>query len=430
MAETATAPIREFTPRPFGVGDTLHFLHIPKTAGRSVRVVLEEQFDFGQQFPGVVLAQLVARPPSEVRQWRLFCGHYGKYLHTLLGFEPTVITFLRDPIARSISHYRDLKTRENSWLHEYVNTHTFDEFVADEMMSSELINLQCRFLALDDIDADHYGYSRQRLDDLPGLRRKYLDRGMFDRAMETLDSLAFVGLQERFDDSLQLLAATFGWQPPRRAPKRNTARAPFDESEISQSTLDHLAELTAHDRELYDHAAKRFEAEFAAIDAAALDAAYAQRLGSLPKTDQVRLGFGKAINGRGWHGRERVGGGVVRWTGPDATASLDLPLITSRRLRLRFHCGAEEIDVVESLRVRVNGAEVPARSWQIEDPATAARVFDVMLPIELLARGAAFTRIEFEVDRVTGPEDRAEGAEEKRRLGLRFHWLEVFPDEH
>jgi hypothetical protein len=414
---------------PLGADEQLHFLHIPKTAGRSVRAVLEGHFDWDKICPGTVLPDLLGRSSQDLNNWRLYCGHYGRYIHRLLALPPVEITFLRDPIARSVSHYRDLKTREDTWLYEYVNTHSFDEFVLDPVTSTELLNLQTRYLALDHIDDDYFGYSRQRESDLPGLIAKYTSGELLERAMRNLDAMAFVGLQERFDESLALLAATFGWSPPREAPRQNTAKTPFDPSTISPRAMERLREVTALDQQVYDHAAERFAANMDSVTPERVEASYARCMGERPRVSELHLGFEKAFEGRGWYDRERGADGVVRrWTGPEPTAWIDLPLETSQPLRLRFKVGAQSLDVIQGSRVALNGVEIPADSWPLALPETPKRVFDLTLPAEALAASREFGRIEFRLPRTVTPANEFPGSDDRRSLGLYFEWLEVFPD--
>ena len=413
---------------PLRPDERLHFLHIPKTAGTSVRIFVQNHFDWADACPGTELRDLYALSTGELEKWRLFCGHYGRYIHRLLSRPPVEFTFLRDPIARSVSHYRALKSREGTWLHEFVNTHSFDEFVLDPTTSTELMNLQTRYLVLDDIDNDYFGYSRQREDALPELTARFTDDALCERAIRNLEAMAFVGLQERFDESLRLLAATFGWTPPRVAPRENIGTASFDPATISDRGMERLREITALDQRLYDHAAARFAAVADAMPAERCDAAYAAAMAGRPRLRELRLGFERSFEGRGWYDRERGSDGIYRrWIGPDAVAWMDLPLETSRPLRLRFGAGAQTLDVIQGVRILVNGVAIPMESWPLVLPEKPRRVFNLTIPTAALAARREFTRIEFRLPRTVCPAEEFEGARDKRRLGLYFEWLEIFP---
>ena len=436
MQDTMPQPARReahaasWRPRgPLRPHEALYFLHIPKTAGRSVAAMLSEHFPLGEIFPCDTLPQILARPPSELERWRLYCGHFGKYLTTVLGRRPVLTTFVRDPIARSISHYRDMKLREDVWLYEWVNNHSFDEFVLDEVASVELVNLQTRYLALDDIEEDYFGYSRDRLTDPRLLHRKYADTFLLDRALETLENAAFVGVQERFDESLQLLAATFGWRMPAHAPRLNVAREPFDMSGISPAAMERLEEITSLDRELYRVATERFSSIAGQITREHRERAYADAMLGRERLGSVKLGFEQGFEGEGWLPREQGPDGVIRrWTGPGTVASMDLPLRTDGRLRLRFLAGAQAAEVLAGVRVVVNGVGAPLSSWRVADAPGAKVVFDAVLAPEVLRLNGAYTRLEFHVPRTVTPAEEIRGSTDQRSLGLFFHWLEIVPD--
>ena len=106
---------------------------------------------------------------------------------------------------------------------------------------------------------------------------------------------------------------------------------------------------------------------------------------------------------------------------------MDLPLETSRPLRLRFGAGAQTLDVIQGVRILVNGVAIPMESWPLVLPEKPRRVFNLTIPTAALAARREFTRIEFRLPRTVCPAEEFEGARDKRRLGLYFEWLEIFP---
>lgn len=178
----------------------LIFLHLPKTAGTTFDAVLSRQFRPEQihmlrserwletlaAFPSLPLAQREAI--------RLLKGHQPFGLHVHLAPGARYLTVLRDPVARVVSHYRYVvATRhprfyprieaEGLDLHGYVTRHP----------SGELENGQTRWLS-------------GRLDDAP------LDETDLARARRHLaEHFAWVGVAERFDESLVELALRQGW---------------------------------------------------------------------------------------------------------------------------------------------------------------------------------------------------------------------------
>lgn len=85
------------------------FLHLPKTAGQSVRVFLNRSFPKRLMFPGQVDSHLALYSKSDLKQFSIFSGHFSWALLDCLGDDALFFTILRDPAARIISFYRHLR---------------------------------------------------------------------------------------------------------------------------------------------------------------------------------------------------------------------------------------------------------------------------------------------------------------------------------
>ncbi|QKK06804.1 MAG: sulfotransferase family 2 domain-containing protein [Planctomycetota bacterium] len=410
-----------------GPDERLYFLHIPKTAGTSLRTFLESRFDFEEVCPILKLNGLLPFSPTELDKYRLFCGHHGLYIRSLLRSEPVMLTVLRDPLQRTISHFRHLQATEKDWLHETVKHMTFEEFVMSEHGVVELLNFQTRYLVLDDIRDDFFGHSALRRRGVHELERKYGDPSLVDRAKALLDRIAFVGIQEQFDETLRLLSYTFGWPPVESFPSFNSAKVPFDASQLTDEVVGRVRELTTIDQEVYDYGAELFRSRLAALDTAEEERSYREVMASRPRESRVAFGFDRAILGTNWLVRERSDGPWHRWSGPTRVTTMDLPLATERPLVLRFRAGARTREVLDSVEVFVNDERVPQRWWNTEDPPKGRRVFEASLSPEVLGRNPAYTRIRFEVERAIVPAEEWPGEKDRRSLALYFHWLEVFP---
>lgn len=412
---------------PLARDEKLYFLHIPKTAGTSLRTYLESHFHVDEVCPHLTIPEILPHPPSSLRRYRLFCGHHGMHLPRLIRDDPIIVTILREPIERCISHFRHIQSEKQDWLHEQVRSMTFEEFVMSDHGVIELLNFQTRFLVEDNLRRDYFGHSDLRVSDLVALEAKYSDPARLDRACDLLDRAAFVGIQERFDDALRLLAHTFGWSPVTTFPKYNAARVKFDPSSLTPAVLERLNELTRLDRALYDHARRIFESRFAAITPEAIENAYREVMLAHPRLDRVFYGFEQPISGDNWLPRERSDGQWRRWSGPGTVTTLDLPLATERPLVLRFLVGAQTFDVIESMRLFVNGVEQHPEWWPMHDPPQAQRTCEVILEPDLLRLNPAYTRLTFQVNRVVVPAREWRGHEDTCSYALHFFWLEVSP---
>ncbi|HZW10219.1 MAG TPA: sulfotransferase family 2 domain-containing protein [Phycisphaerales bacterium] len=233
-------------------GGPLYFLHIPKTAGTSLAAWLESQFPADAVCPWRTLQQILAAPRDRLARYRLFAGHLGMYLPRLMSARVAIVTMLRDPLSRSVSHYRDIVARVLHPLHARVRAMSFEEFVHSTLGEAELLNLQCRYLALDDIEADYDAHHRSFASDPCALRAKYTDSALLSRAFANLKTFECVGVCERADEAAAAIARRFGWPAPGPLARLNGATSPFDARDLTPKAIQRVRDLTAMDRELYE----------------------------------------------------------------------------------------------------------------------------------------------------------------------------------
>ena len=103
------------------------FLHIPKTAGTTLRHIIDDQYGqenvltYYNQNSNHLLdnleALLMVKP-----QYKALIGHYYFGVHAKFRFPATYITFLRHPVARTISQYKE-------WLRNLVNSHETSTYI-------------------------------------------------------------------------------------------------------------------------------------------------------------------------------------------------------------------------------------------------------------------------------------------------------------
>ena len=169
-------------------GEQFFFMHIPKTGGTTVRHILMNHFPEGSYYPsqkeliennGSYLTQKqLVQNDSDILSRSLIMGHYNIKLVRHLNPNVKVITFLRNPIDRIYSHLKHIALNDP----DYSDT-SLDK-IAEEKISN-ICNIQSKML----------GFSQNKLVEL----------------RENIAGLDFIGIQEHFDESLEMLNGAFEW---------------------------------------------------------------------------------------------------------------------------------------------------------------------------------------------------------------------------
>jgi Sulfotransferase family len=166
----------------------LIFVHVPKAGGSTLRSIMQRNV--------LKEERLAANQPAAAMmdpELRLFSGHIRFGLHHGLLRPAQYVTMLREPLSRYISDY-------------FFAFQSFDHRLRDEIRSGSL--------SLERVMTDGRYHDRLALiRQTTGLDRPAAEDA--DSAAEILeDSYTVVGLMERFDESVLLLAHVMGWSPP------------------------------------------------------------------------------------------------------------------------------------------------------------------------------------------------------------------------
>jgi hypothetical protein len=227
----------------------LIFLHIPKTAGLSLRDILLKHIP-GPSFriihPIDDTARLAALPEPERAALELVEGHLYYGVHELLPSPSRYLTMLRDPVERVLSYYSFVREFKDHHLNAAVNRPGFT--LADcfrSRLTIELDNFMVRCLA--------------------GSRHIHVPFGgvtsaMLDEAAANLDRIDLLGLTEHFDKSLARFCAALNWPTP-PAPRLNTTSARLRRVDLYDEESALIAEHNRFDAALYRRARELFDAK-------------------------------------------------------------------------------------------------------------------------------------------------------------------------
>lgn len=226
---------------------TVVFIHIPKTAGTTLNLIIERQYHPNQivSIPAFVenpehINRLPNLPPTQKKQLKVIKGHTFFGWHQLLSLPCAYFTLLRDPIERFISNYYFLLNKKGHKLGQKLLAQqvTIEEFAC---WSGE-DNYQTRFLAKD------IGESNLNL------KENECTREVLEQAKKNLrDNFSVVGTVEEFDKTLMLLKKTFGWKNVFYKVKNQNKQRP-KQSLISKKTLSLIREKNQLDLKLYQYA--------------------------------------------------------------------------------------------------------------------------------------------------------------------------------
>lgn len=398
----------------FGPDERLYFLHIHKTAGSTLARILETHFGQGQICPPQTWQQFLALPHSDLAQYRLFRGHLLAFSQWLPS-RPWVVTFLRDPVERTLSTYDYIRRNDRHRLHRAATPMDLETFLHDPDTAGTVRDLQTRWILANAFPCES----------LKDMERQVtaLDLDPLEIARRQLDGYAFVGLVERFEASVQRLMDTLGWplfdwMTEHAGDRVNVSEGRVRRDELSPGVLDRILELTVLDRALHEGALHRFDSGSAPpsrVDRSPFSA---------EPTDAVDLDFSGPVPGFGWQMPEShpVTGTGFRWIGPLPEATLFLPLRRERDLDLRLTVQkAITPEVLAGLRLRVDDQEVGLRAEGDGEP-----------PLVLVGRLPASTtgdsadRLRFSVESTTSPAALGR-APDRRQLAVAFSRLELRP---
>jgi hypothetical protein len=419
---------------------TLFFLHVPKTAGTSLRELLACRFA-----PTDILAfersdspELRSEALASVDRYRFVHGHVPYALVDRFKRRPFVVTLLRDPLNRAVSAFHYMQRQAPAMARavkdgrvsaararDYAASGrmSIGDFVRREPLaaSRHLGNLQAWLLATPNVN-ERFEYR----DDY----RVSVSGSDLERAKEHLAACDAVGLTERMSESMDVLARSLRTRPFGELSTANRRPAGPAIDALDAGTTAALVDLTAHDRELYRFACRLFE-ERRRTMMQQLPLLGADRPGwpaGHPSPAQSPLfTFDGPVPGDGWYAPERVGKRWFSWTGPTRHSTIELASPGGLECVLKIGVlHAMRWEFLSKLDVRLNGVRLDVR----RQSDAAGHLLTAAVPRTIMRAPGESNWIAMRVPGVIRPCEQDRTADDSRLLGIAVYRVELATREH
>lgn len=435
--------------------EILCFLHIPKTSGSTFTNIIDSYFDLQSIYPYQLWYDIENNtPPKFNTDYKLVRGHFEYGIHKIFPNKTVFITVLRNPIERTLSHYEHI--RRNKPLADDRGRHihhqssgTLEQLLTDQNNEVLFRDIMGSYIASDYVSQEviyqMFGMKGLIKEDVFSLHYGKQGSDLLETAKQRLSQFPFIGIAEKFEESLSLFYYTFGFKPQKNHTSLNVARK--NKTTLSKDLLDRIKELVKFDLELYEYATKIFdirysqmikeltekyyEPSFDYLNAKEviyqmLEKHHLQRLPHHETVESMEFDMSNALLGTGWYGREFYPNTevVYRWMGPDVTSTIHVPLSKDNDVIIRFGVIlAMAGDILQNLRLTVN--EHPIK-LDIINQNEFRTTLEGKVPKMFLNNGNYYTTLGLHVNRTVSPgeEPIIQG---ERRLSLAIDRFLIIP---
>jgi len=438
--------------------DILYFLHIPKNAGTTFTTILDTFYDHNLIYPEQLWHKLLQNK-LDISKFKLIRGHLGYCIHRVLPKKPLYITILRDPIERTISEYEhSIRDPDRRFQNRIINfTGKTVAEILENPKHTIYQNPQTRHIGTDPDITSFINTSNSdsiaKFEFAKALREtaeSISDVELIRRAKQNLSEFAFVGIAEKFEESLFLLYYTFGWRPMPSLWKLNVSPKRTKTSVLPSKALQKILDATQLDKKLYEYGVKLFEERYSKMVENLKAKYYEPSFANLPLREMmykmlekhyesclheshikpaksIDYDFRQKLSGTGWYWREILeeNGNAFRWTGPETTSTIDFAVSKKEDLIIQFRVmRAISSDLLDSLSLKVNEHPIEIK---ILESKTGSKVFEGFIPKSALSNKKDFVRISFEINRTINPHEINPLDPTDRPLGIAMDRIKIMP---
>jgi hypothetical protein len=397
-------PLRDF--------EQLFFLHVPKSAGTTFIGLLDQRYMVDEICPihHTYEQLLQTYPLDDLANFKFIRGHFPYDLIYKLPKPPRIITFIRDPISRFLSHIDMVRHSEGGLpeLHNRLNEYKLEQFLAQPSHYLKFANRTTKLLC-------------------GKIHQLNITKDLLSIAKERLGTIDFVGITEEFDKSLELFCFIYDFPPITNYSVLNVNPNNEYKSYVPPKILDKIREINRADIELYNYGLEIFHQLQKNMESEISCSLENQEKNLEPERCSILFDFQRVSPGAGWHVGERHPiFGPFRWSGPGNTSSLVFQLPCESDLMIRFRIlNSIESDTLENLQLLVNNT--PVDLHHSKDGDSGREVFTGYISKEFIFKGYHQNEFRFIIDQTLSPSEVDPNNQDHRKLGLCFNWLQIYP---
>lgn len=268
--------------------EKLLFLHIPRTGGGSLTNILDDHYDVADIAPFWNPQDFARDGTHDLSRYKLIRGHCGpNEVERVAGQGFSTITFLRDPLARTASIYRWLRTLDvheeladgarvaeaygaveptfdpkSQHAIEAARRLSFEEFVETDVATDFVSDGQTINLGTAPVEPNSGTID---LHSKKQFRDREIRTNTLPRARDFVQDCLTVGIIENYAESVMLLHYLMRW--PLRLQQQNfhDTKTHMAMTDFTDRAREAVKQRNQADMLLYQFACKRFDEQFAVM---------------------------------------------------------------------------------------------------------------------------------------------------------------------